>query len=215
MKRDFKTCMLYSLLGLPIFLLAWIVILYLANCGFSTDCSQASLPGVIHTPIPTLIPATMVSPEKAEVSGTQAKCTTTARILLEAWVRAGYQENEPFQFTDIRQTTCVATYQDVRLIFSEANLWHPGALACVQCHNSDIATASANMDLSSFEGILMGGKRTSPEVQGEDILAGGNWEQSIMHDVLFGKKSMPFGRPPGAVPEDGPTVQVGTPVEIP
>src|SRR4030042_5712555 len=53
MKRDFKSCMLYALFGLPIFLLLFIGVIYFANCGFSTDCSQASLPGIIHTPIPS------------------------------------------------------------------------------------------------------------------------------------------------------------------
>ena len=59
MKRDFKAIMLYLIFGLPFFLLLFMVALYVGNCGFSTDCSQASQPEIIHTPIPTLIPATL------------------------------------------------------------------------------------------------------------------------------------------------------------
>jgi mono/diheme cytochrome c family protein len=212
MKRDFKATMLYLIFGLPIFLLLFIVVLYVGNCGFSTDCSQASLPEIIHTPIPTLIPATMPAAAMDQTEIGQVKCTVTARTLLSAWVSAGYHETEPFQFQDVNSNTCQATFSDVQPLFAEANLWYNGALACASCHNSDITNASANMDLSSYAGILAGGRRTSPDAKGEDILGGGIWEQSKLNDMLFIKQQMPFGRPPGAVAPDGPTIQAGQPV---
>jgi mono/diheme cytochrome c family protein len=210
MKRDFKSCMLYSLFGLPIFLLSFIAIIYFANCGFSADCSQASLPGIIHTPIPTLIPATLPVQGAVESSTAQMKCTVTARTILSSWVNSGFSETNSFQFTDVKGNRCQATFTDVQPLFSEGNLWYSGALACAQCHNSDVAKASANMDLSSYQGILAGGKRTSPDAKGEDILGGGNWDQSKLNDMLFISQKMPFGRPPGAVAQDGPTIQAGT-----
>jgi len=212
MKRDFKAIMLYLIFGLPFFLLLFIVALYVGNCGFSTDCSQASQPEIIHTPIPTLIPATL-PPQglgTAEVSG--AKCTVNARTLLSAWVSSGYHETDQFQFQDSNGNTCQATFSDVQQLFTEANIWYNGALACASCHNSDIATASANMDLSSYAGLLAGGKRSSPDAKGEDILGGGVWDQSKLNDMLFIKQLMPFGRPPGAVAPDGPTIQAGFPI---
>jgi mono/diheme cytochrome c family protein len=212
MKRDFKATMLYLIFGLPIFLLLFIVVLYVGNCGFSTDCSQASLPEIIHTPIPTLIPATMPAAGMGQAEIDQVKCTVTARTLLSAWISSGYHETDPFQFQDANGNTCQATFSDVQPLFTEANLWYSGALACASCHHSDIATASANMDLSSYAGILAGGKRTSPDVKGEDILGGGVWDQSKLNDMLFIKQQMPFGRPPGAVAADGPTIQAGQPV---
>lgn len=215
MKRDFKASMLYLIFGLPIFLLIFIVALYVGNCGFSTDCSQANLPDIIHTPIPTLIPATLPAIGTGESTASEAKCAVTARRLLSSWVSSGYNETDPFQFQDSNGNNCQATYQDVATLFNEANLWYFGALACISCHNSDITTASANMDLSSYSGILAGGKRTSPDAQGEDILGGGDWEQSILNDMLFIKQEMPFGRPPGAVTQDGPTIQAGTPIQMP
>jgi len=192
--------------------LLFIVVLYVGNCGFSTDCSQASLPEIIHTPIPTLIPATLPAEGMGKAEASQAKCTVTARTLLSAWVSSGYHETDPFQFQDANSNTCQATFSDVKPLFTEANLWHNGALACASCHNSEIATASANMDLSSYAGILAGGKRSSPEAKGEDTLGGGVWDQSILKDMLFVKQLMPFGRPPGAVAPDGPTIQAGHPV---
>ncbi len=136
----------------------------------------------------------------------------TARTLLSAWVSSGYLETEPFQFLDSNSNTCQATFSDVKPLFTESNMWYNGALACSSCHNSDIATSSANMDLSSYPGILAGGKRTSQDAKGEDILGGGVWEQSKLYDMLFVKQLMPFGRPPGAVAPDGPTIQAGIPV---
>ncbi|OGO28312.1 MAG: hypothetical protein A2136_02495 [Chloroflexi bacterium RBG_16_54_11] len=215
MKRDFASCMLYSVFGLPVFLLLFIAILYFANCGFSTDCSQASLPGVIHTPIPTLIPATLPAQGKSIPTSVQGKCTVTARTLLAAWVNSGYHETDPFQFIDEKGNTCQATFTDVKFLFTEGNLWHSGALACAQCHRSDVTTAAAGLDLSSYSGILAGGKRASADTQGEDILGGGNWDQSKLNDMLFISQQMPFGHPPTAVTGDGPTIQAGTLVQSP
>ena len=212
MKRDFKAIMLYLIFGLPFFLLLFIVVLYVGNCGFSADCSQASLPQIIHTPIPTMIPATLPAVGMGNAEGSQSQCTVPARTLLSAWVSSGYPETDPFQFQDASSNTCQAIFSDVKALFTEANLWYKGALSCASCHNADIATASANMDLSSYAGILAGGKRSSPEVKGEDILGGGVWDQSKLNDMLFIKQMMPFGRPPGAVAPDGPTIQAGLPV---
>jgi mono/diheme cytochrome c family protein len=210
MKRDFSSCMMYTMIGLPIFLLLFIAALYVGNCGFTTNCSQASLPAIIHTPIPTLIPATLPAVGAAQATPAQAKCTVTARTILSAWVTAGYKESEPFQFTDANGKSCQATFTDVQPLFTTANLWYNGAPACVQCHNANISTASANMDLSSYAGIIAGAKRTSATANGEDILGGGNWQQSILNDMLFISQKMPLGRPAGAVPPDGPTIQAGT-----
>jgi hypothetical protein len=134
--------MLYALFGLPLFLLVFIAVLYVGNCGLSTDCSQASLPGVIHTPIPTMIPATLPAEGSREPTSGQVNCIVTARILLSAWVSSGYRETDPFQFSDIRGNTCQGTFADVQPLFTEANLWYSGSLACSQCHNADITTAS-------------------------------------------------------------------------
>jgi mono/diheme cytochrome c family protein len=215
MKRDFKSCMLYALFGLPILVLLFIATIYFANCGFSVDCSHAGLPGIIHTPIPTLIP--VVAPNQLEVKLVQAHpaCLVTARDILSDWVTAGYTETQPFNFTDIDGNACQATFANVLPLFTEPNLWYKGALACDSCHNSDISIAAANLDMSSYAGILAGSKRTPPSGQGEDILGGGNWGNSLLNQVLFVNQLMPFGHPLGGVAPNGPTIQAGSLVTTP
>jgi hypothetical protein len=81
----------------------------------------------------------------------------------------------------------------------------------VTCHNANITAASAQMDLSSYAGILAGSRRTSADAKGNDILGAGDWNASLMNQQLFVLKLMPFGRPPGAVADEGPTVFAGRP----
>ena len=215
MKRDFKSCMLYALFGLPIFLLLFIASIYFVNCGFSASCSQASLPPIIHTPIPTLVPVNVpyqVAPVQVE---TRPVCLVTGRDLLNSWVSAGYQETQPFYFSDLDGNSCQAMFADVITLFDQQNLWYSGALACDSCHNADVTVAAAGLDLSSYPGILAGARRTSSTSQGEDILGGGDWEESVLHDQLFVYQLMPFGAPPGALLPDGPTLQAGILATIP
>jgi len=213
--RDFKTWILLLVFGLPVLLIGFVAAIRIGSCGFGEDCSQAGLAPLMHTPLPTLIPATLPVVEAGGEAGATAKCTVNAETLLSAWVSAGYPETDSFEFTDANGNTCQATFADVQPLFMEANLWYSGALACASCHNADVEIASANMDLSSYEGILMGGQRSSASAKGEDILGGGNWEQSKLNEMLFVLKQMPFGRPEGAVPEGGPMVLAGQPVVSP
>lgn len=212
MIKDFKTWMLILVFGLPLFLLLFIGALYFGNCGFGEQCTYANLPALIHTPIATLIPASMPVPETGGETSAATRCTVAAETLLSAWGTAGYPETEPFAFTDLNGVDCQATFADVRPLFMEANLWYTGSLACITCHNANVAAASAQLDMSSYAGILAGSKRVNPDLDGEDILSGGDWEQSKLNEQLFVLKKMPLGRPEGAVPEDGPVVLAGQPV---
>ena len=215
MKRDFKSCMLYALFGLPIFLLLFIATIYFASCGLSTSCAQASLPAIIHTPIPTLAPVTNPTQAAPVSTQTRAVCSVTGHDLLNAWVSAGYTENQSFNFRDNNGNICQATFADVINLFNQPNLWYQGALACDACHNADISIAAAGLDMSSYAGILAGARRTSSVSQGEDILGGGDWEKSILNEQLFVYQLMPFGAYPGAISADGPTLQAGSLVAIP
>jgi mono/diheme cytochrome c family protein len=215
MKRDFKAWRLYLIFGLPVLLIIFIAALYFANCGFHNNCSRASLPPLVHTPIPTLIPATLpVSGTGGKAAAGPAKCTVTAETLLSTWVSTGHPETTTFDFTDAHGATCKATFADVQPLFTEANLWYSGALACTACHNSNISIAAGQLDLSSYAGILAGSRRTLGAAKGNDILGGGIWEQSILNQTLFVLKTMPLGRPAGAVPEEGSVILAGTPVAV-
>jgi hypothetical protein len=209
MTRNFKGSLMAVIFGLPIFLLAFIAFLYFGNCGFNNDCSQAGLAPIMHTPIPTIFPATMpVQSQNTGESG-QGNCVVSAQVLLAAWVNDGYPETDPFSFTDNRGASCQATFKELQVVFTEANLWYQGALACISCHNADVANASANMDLSSYAGMIAGSRRTNGATSGNDIFGGGNWDSSKLNEMLFIKKEMPLGRTPGSVDEGGPVVLVG------
>jgi len=211
MDRDFKTWILLLIFGLPVFLLLFIFVIYIGNCGFNADCSNAYLPQKIHTPIPSLIPATLPVPEQTKIVVSTPKCTVNASTILSAWVNAGSPEKDVFEFTDLYGATCEATYADVDILFRDGNLWYQGALACVTCHNKDLTSASARLDLSSYAGIVAGSRRTSPDAKGNDILGGGNWDKAKLNDVLFFSKQMPFWHPKAAITEAGPTILAGHP----
>jgi len=190
--------------------LGWIVYLYFSACGFSTSCQKgAAIVVVNRTPIPTLVPATLpANNEHGARPQTAAKCQVSAVDLIGAWVLAGYPETGVFHFKDATGTACVATFEnDVQWLFTAADLWYPGALACAACHGPDLAASPARLDLSTYAGILAGSERTSRTDKGKDIL-GGSWEASLLYETLA------LGHPPEA-PSESPIIFAGTPVAGP
>jgi hypothetical protein len=210
MQDDFKKLIFGVLVAFVLVLVGWVGFVIVSGCGFSLDCEKAAqLP--VRTSIPTLIPAQMpvqlVSDQEVRVS-----CQISAVDLLGAWVAAGYPENDPFDFVDINGKSCSGTYEeDITQLFQEGNIWYTTAPACITCHNSAIESAQANLDLSSYAGILAGSRRTDGQAQGNDILGGGFWEESKLYEQLFVLKLMPQGRPPES-PAEGPVVFAGSEV---
>jgi len=148
------------------------------------------------------------------ISSTE-NCSITAETFLSAWVKAGFPEKKPFQFTDSNNTACEAAYEDVQPLFTQANLWYPGALACTSCHNANLsAAASAFLDLSSYSGVVAGSHRAAGSATGVDILGGGDWQKSKLDQVLFVSHQMPYGAPANAVPRAGPAILAGLPLSI-
>jgi len=207
---DFRKFMYSVLIAFVLMLVVWISFLYVSGCGFTLTCRQAQAI-VVRTPIPTLIPATLPAPDRARAATGFNKCQVAAVNLIGAWVSSGYPETSRFTFTDIKGTLCSATFKkDVQPLFLENSLWYPGALACATCHNPNAAGVNAKMDLSSYAGMIAGSRVSNPD--GLDIFAAGNWEQSKLYEMLFVKRTMPFGRPP-ELPAEGPVVYAGQPVE--
>ena len=62
MKRDFKTWMILVAFAIPLVPLVFLLTIYFTNCGINVNCASGDLAGVIHTPIPTLLPATLPAP---------------------------------------------------------------------------------------------------------------------------------------------------------
>ncbi|MBN2387921.1 MAG: hypothetical protein JXB85_12960 [Anaerolineales bacterium] len=215
MNKDFKSWMMILVFGLPLFLILFLAALYFGNCGFGQECGYSNLPEIIHTPIPTLLPASLPTPQTGPGSAAATRCTVQAETLLAAWVNAGVPERQPFAFTDVNGIACQATFADLQPLFAEGNLWYTGAVACTTCHNSTLSAAAAGMDLSDYTGILAGSRRASLEASGNDILGGGDWAASKLNEQLFVLEKMPFGRPQGAVPAGGPTLLAGEPLPEP
>lgn len=65
MRRNFRIVILALVFSLPLLAAVWVGSIVLYNCGIYADCSQGFLAQVIHTPIPTLFPATLPGPTAA------------------------------------------------------------------------------------------------------------------------------------------------------
>lgn len=224
MNDSLKKIMFGTMVGLVFVVIFWPGSLFLFGCASTNSCSGLHLPEM--TSIPTLRAATLPAPKVgAEAAAARPTCHIAAVTLIGDWVSAGASETEAFAFTDVKGTKCTATFKDdVQKLFTTANLWFSGAKACIDCHYADVKKATMNMDLSSYAGILAGSHRAKGEAKGNDILGGGNWDQALLHKMLFApdgktqlnpvRPAMPLGRsdlvPP--IPADGPIVSAGTPV---
>ena len=216
--KDLKAILFPIIFGLPVFVLVFAFGLYFFGCGTNNTCTGIPMPQM--TPIPTLIPASLPAPKVgAEAAAAIPRCRVSAVNLIGAWVSAGYSENESFTFTDVKDQVCSADFKnDVQPLFVTANLWYDGAPACTTCHNADVAKSTKNMDMSSYAGILAGSNRLNGAPKGNDILGGGNWDNALLHQMLYapdGKTTinrppMPLGRP-ATVPAEGPIVPAGSP----
>jgi mono/diheme cytochrome c family protein len=203
MKRDFKTTIVLLAFSLPVIAVLFIGSIYLYNCGINNNCAQGDLAAVIHTPMPTLLPATLpAASQSGSVTLVPALCSAPARTLLDAWVSAGSSQDQPFNYVDSTGNSCTATFSDIQPLFTRSDLWVPGALACATCHNAALAASAVGLDLSSYSGILAGSN-------GTDILGGGNWDNAILNQVLFVQKQMPVGAPAGSLTNAGPLLQAG------
>jgi hypothetical protein len=185
-----------TLVAFLLFLVFWFSIVYISACGFTLTCNQGA-PLVIRTPIPTLIPApTFASPAQG-VAAEFNKCQVAAADLVGAWVSAGHSETDPFPFTDIHGQTCEGMYaDDIQHLFVENSLWFPGALGCISCHNGDLSDRSAGLDLTTYEAMHKGSQRTDANANGNDIFGGGDWETSLLHEVLVNQGMTPQGHSP-------------------
>jgi hypothetical protein len=141
-------------------------------------------------------------------SSSQGSCTVRLVELIGAWVSANAPEADPFPFTDIQGNSCQGTFEaDVLPAFTQANLWYPGALSCRTCHGPDVQVSYARLDMSSYLGIMAGSSRADVNSKGDDILGGGNWQESTLYEVLS-KGEMPPNQPAGLNPA-APLVTAG------
>ena len=164
--------------------LVWVGIVFVNACGMSLNCSRGNaLPET--TPIPTLFPATLPAMEADTAPAVASDVCHVAGVdLVGAWVEAGASGTEAFQFEDANGRACEATFEDVKPLFVNANLWYSGSLSCSSCHSVNLAVSPAQLDMSSYEGILAGSRRTDDAPQGTDILGGGTWKSSLLYQFI-------------------------------
>jgi hypothetical protein len=177
-------------------------VLLLSACGGAGDQP-------VLTTYPKYAPVEMVG---LNLSGIQPPAPDSCQVrsvdLIGAWVGAKTPETDPFPFSDVNGKTCQGTFsEDVLPIFTQANFWYEGAPSCRTCHGQDVATSYARLDMGTYPGILAGSSRASADTQGEDILGGGNWEQSKLYKQLV-EGDMPPNRPASVDPK-GPLIYAG------
>ena len=192
---DFKKILYGVLVLFAVGIVVWLGFLFVNSCGFDVKCTRAQVPLV--TPIPTLVPAKMPAATPGGGAGAFSKCTVKAMSLLGAWVDAGYPESDSFPFADVNGNPCAGTYQaDIAPLLNESNLWFPASLSCTSCHNTAFKEGLGGLDLTSYAGILAGSQRASADVpKGNDILGGGNWENSALFTNLSLTENIPPGHP--------------------
>lgn len=184
MNDDVRKLIYGTILVFLLGVMTWVGFLFLNACGFTLTCRRGG-PHIDRTPVPTLIPATLpvMSTGDGEVV-TSDQCRVEAVDLIGAWVDAGAKEQGSFQFTDVNGQVCESTFEEVQPLFVEANLWSSGSVACISCHSVDTAVSPAQLDLSSYEGIMAGSRREEGSSKGTDILGDGDWESSLLYAFL-------------------------------
>lgn len=209
MKDDVRKYVYGALVVVVVGLLAWAGIVYVNACGLTFSCARGKTP-VQGTPIPTLIPATLPAmPMESGAPAASETCRVAAADLIGAWVESGSSDAEAFPFQDVNGQSCEATFADVKPLFVNSNLWYSGSLACTSCHSVDLAVSPAQLDLSSYEGILAGSRRADNAPKGTDILGGGNWESSLLYQFVAETQDIP-GHDEALL--SGLTVSAGTPL---
>ena len=216
MIRHFKIWVLILGLILAALVIGFAGSLYIGSCSYENNCLEGGRSRLTHTPISTLVKVSLQTSGLPFPSAFNSdNCSVTARALLSAWVSAGSPETQPFLFSDMNGVGCEATFADVQQLFIQSNFWYQGSLACTACHNASLSAAdSAQLDLSSYAGVIAGAHRSAGGVTGVDILGGGDWSSSKLNQSLFVLRQMPYGRQSDSVPADGPIVLAGLPVSV-
>jgi hypothetical protein len=200
MNDDTRRLVYGTIIAFLVFIVVWLGVVYISACGFTLTCIQGA-PLVVRTPIPTLIPVRH-SQQQSEISAEEFnKCQIAATDLIGAWVAAGHSESETFPFTDLNGQNCEATFADIQPLFVENSIWFPGSLGCISCHNADLTDRSGGLDLSSYDAISLGTRRVAESTSpGTDIFGDGNWEDSLLHEVLVNQGLTTPGHSPDVEP---------------
>jgi hypothetical protein len=187
-----------------LFLLLLTSVLTLSACNAQNLIANTQPFG---TPMPRLAAVTPPPVRVSAQKGPAGACAVRAADLIGAWAKAGLPETDAFDFTAADGALCQGTFAaDVLPLFNTPNLWYSGALSCVTCHGPDLSVSYAQLSLVTYQDILAGSRRASPDATGNSIF-GDAWEQSIL-STQFLTLRMPPGAPADASPA-GPLVKAG------
>ncbi|MCC7118173.1 MAG: hypothetical protein IT310_06575 [Anaerolineales bacterium] len=231
MNDDVQKYVFGAILAFLVVVGGFVFFLFLNACDFTFTCRRGDHL-VNRTPVPTLIPATMPAATQSGEAGqvpTSDQCRVSAVNFVGAWVNAGASDKEAFQFTDVNGQTCESSFEEVQPLFVQSNYWYSGSLACASCHAADVTISPAQLDLSSYEGILAGSRRESADVKkGTDILGKGNWTSSLLyqyvsanqtdipgHNALMTDVLIYVGRPLAPTATETPTATAVVPTPTP
>ena len=105
----------------------------------------------------------MAIKEKSEITSLDnGECEVKAVNLIGAWTTAGASEDNSFDFTAEDGKACEGTFQsDILPLFTENGLWFEGSQACASCHFANTENSYHEMDLTSYQGIMIGGDALS------------------------------------------------------
>lgn len=85
----------------------------------------------------------------------------TAVALMGMWVTAG-APNGRFIYQDLRGVDAEGTFdQDILPLFQHHGIWSEGTQSCASCHSGNTEHSLHEMDLTSYEGIMIGGDALS------------------------------------------------------
>jgi mono/diheme cytochrome c family protein len=77
MKRDFKTWMILLAFAIPLVPCLFLTVIFFSNCGINNNCVRGNLAELIHTPIPTLLPATLPAPTLGMLPTVESTASTS------------------------------------------------------------------------------------------------------------------------------------------
>ncbi|MBM4425061.1 MAG: hypothetical protein FJ030_17065, partial [Chloroflexi bacterium] len=166
--------------------LALALILALTLVGARSAKPAAASPN--NVPADHTLYSQAAAQQSADLGG---ECAINAVNLIGAWVDAGASEADPFSFESLDGTACTGTFEsDILPLFTQADVWFPGSQACTECHFDNSADSRHEMNMGTYEGILLGGDVLSAP-PGVAIVVPGDWANSKLRERLRNNRMPP------------------------
>ncbi|MBI5944346.1 MAG: hypothetical protein HY864_08260 [Chloroflexi bacterium] len=163
-------------------------------------CASGALPTAPPTEPPPTATAAPVAPTESEnlVTGETPGAAAKAVDVIGAWVKAGAPETDPFDYTGVDGNTYHGTFaEDILPLFSGNGVWYEGSQACTGCHFAASENSYHEMDLTTYQGVLVGADSISSppgvSILGESAIGAGDfdWDHSKLRGRLRNNRMPP------------------------